>query len=258
MTSLVLSEVRADGVALLKLNNPPMNALSIRLLNELATAARQLAADANVKAVVLLGAERAFAAGADISDFDRPNPGIAVSEAFRSALDAITAIPRPVIAAVNGYALGGGCELALAADLRIVGASAKFGQPEILLGIIPGAGGTQRLSRIVGVAKAKELIFTGRQVAAEEALAIGLANRVVPNSELETEAINWAASLAAGAVAAMGAAKQAIDDGFDLPLPEALDLEARAFVGIFETEDAAIGVKSFQENGPGKAAFVGR
>ncbi len=170
----------------------------------------------------------------------------------------MAAIPRPVIAAVNGFALGGGLELAMSCDLRIAGDKARLGQPEILLGIIPGAGGSQRLPRLVGPAKAKELVWSGRQVRADEALAIGLVDRVAPAAELEAQALAWAGELAAGAVVAMGLVKQVIDEGLDGSLARGLDVEATAFVEVFGTEDARVGVASFLEHGPGKATFQGR
>src|ERR1700686_4486974 len=156
---------RDDGVALLRLDRPKANALSTELLSQLETAARELT-DNPAGAVVVWGGERIFAAGADISEFGGPDRARMVGRRFRAAFDAIAGIPRATIAAVTGYALGGGCELALACDLRVVADTAKFGQPEILLGIIPGAGGTQRLARLIGPSRAKDLIFTGRQVGA--------------------------------------------------------------------------------------------
>ncbi len=171
MGELVLLERRDDGVAVVTLNNPKVNALSQAVLAELRAVADELAADPP-GAVVITGGERIFAAGADISEFGGPSEGRAIGEGFHHALDAVAAIPRFVIAAVSGYALGGGCELALACDYRIVSERAVFGQPEILLGIIPGGGGTQRLPRAVGASRAKELMITGRQVKADEALAI--------------------------------------------------------------------------------------
>jgi enoyl-CoA hydratase/carnithine racemase len=255
---LVLTDLRADGVATLRLNRPPMNALSQALLGEIAAAAGDFAADDAVKAVVVLGGEKAFAAGADITEFGDQAAAKHVGKAFRAAFDGIAAIPRPVIAAVNGFALGGGLELAMSCDLRIAGDKARVGQPEILLGIIPGAGGTQRLTRLVGPAKAKELIWSGRQVRADEALAMGLVDRVAPAAELEDQALAWAGELASGAVVAMGLAKQAIDEGLDGSLARGLDVEAHAFVEVFGTEDARVGVASFLEHGPGKATFQGR
>nr|MBA3654978.1 enoyl-CoA hydratase/isomerase family protein [Actinomycetota bacterium] len=174
------------------------------------------------------------------------------------ALDAVAAIPRATIAAVAGYALGGGCELAMACDFRVVGDSAKLGQPEVLLGIIPGGGGTQRLTRLVGSARAKDLIFSGRQVGAAEALHMGLADRVVPSDEVFDAAVAWAAELAAGATAAQALAKRAIDEGLDGTLEAGLALEGQLFNDVFLTEDAAAGVASFREHGPGQARFTGR
>ena len=255
---LVLIERGADGVATLTLNRPPMNALSQALLGALGDAALELAADDSVKAVVVRSEGKAFAAGADISEFGDADDAARIGATFRRAFDAVAAIPRPVVAAIGGFALGGGLELALACDLRIASERAKVGQPEILLGIIPGAGGTQRLPRLVGPARAKELVWSGRQVGAEEALAIGLVDRVVAPDELDGAARAWAAELASGAVVAMGLAKRAIDDGLDGSLARGLDVEAAAFVEVFTTEDAATGVASFLEHGPGQAKFAGR
>jgi enoyl-CoA hydratase len=250
-------EKRADGVVALRIDRPPMNALSRALLDELESAARQLVDDDEVKAVVVFGGAKAFAAGADISEFGGPAEAREVGKRFRAAYDRIGEIPRPVIAAVNGVALGGGLELALACDLRIAADNVRVGQPEILLGIVPGAGATQRLPRLVGPARAKELIWSGRQVMAEEALGMGLVDRVVPASELEEAALAWAESFASGAVVAMGIAKIVIDAGLDRSVASGLDLEAEAFAEVFGTEDAATGVSSFLEHGPGKAKFAG-
>ncbi|MFM7224885.1 MAG: enoyl-CoA hydratase/isomerase family protein [Actinomycetota bacterium] len=258
MSDLVSTERGDDGVVVLRLANPPMNALSRALLAALADAARACAADPTVKAVVVAGGPKAFAAGADISEFGDRERAREIADGFRSAFDAVAAIPRPVIAAIGGYALGGGLELAMACDLRVMSERARVGQPEILLGVIPGAGGTQRLARLVGPARAKELVWSGRQVGAEEALAIGLVDRVVAPEETEDEARRWAAELGAGAVVAMGLAKAAIDDGLGRSLAAGLDLEADAFVEVFGTEDARTGVASFLEHGPGKARFSGR
>lgn len=258
MAALVSSNVRDDGVAVVRIDRPPMNALSLALLGELADVGRELATDARVKAVVVAGGERAFAAGFEISEFDDAARARDIGRTFRAATDSFVAIPRPVIAAVNGFALGGGLELAMACDLRIAADNAQVGQPEILLGLIPGAGGTQRLPRLVGPSRAKELVWSGRRVRADEAERIGLVDRVVPAGELLDRALEWAVTFANGAVVAMGLAKRAIDRGLDLPLDEALDVEIDAFVEVFSTEDAGIGVRSFLENGPGKATFVGR
>ena len=258
MADLVLTEHLDGGVALLRLNRPPMNPLSVALLGDLRDAALELAADASVKAVVVAGSEKALAAGADISELRDQAGARASADAFRAAFDAVASIPRPVIAAIRGYALGGGFELALACDLRVAAENTRVGQPEILLGVLPGAGGTQRLARLVGPARTKELVWSGRQVRADEALALGLLDRVVPSDEVEENASHWAAHLGAGAVVAIGLAKRVIDDGLGRPLAEGLDMEADAFVEAFGTEDARVGVESFLEHGAGKANFSGR
>lgn len=254
---LVSIERRDDGIAVVTLQNPKVNALSSEVLRQLRSAAESLT-EQPPGAVVFTGGDRVFAAGADISEFSGPDEARTIGGLFLDALNAVAAIPRATIAAVAGFALGGGCELALACDFRVASTKARFGQPEILLGIIPGGGGTQRLARLVGPARAKDLIFTGRQVRADEALAIGLADRVVDPDALEAEAVAWALQLAAGAVVAQGLAKAAIDRGLDGSLPSGLDLEQQLFVEVFGTEDARIGVESFKANGPGHATFTGR
>jgi enoyl-CoA hydratase/carnithine racemase len=258
MTDLVLTEDHDGGVALLRLNRPPMNPLSIALLDALRDSAAALAADASVKAVVVAGSEKAFAAGADISELRDQAGARASANAFRAAFDAVASIPRPVIAAIRGYALGGGCELALTCDLRVGSESSRLGQPEILLGVLPGAGGTQRLARLIGPARAKELVWSGRQVRADEAHSLGILDRVMPSDEVEENALHWAAQLGSGAVVAMGLAKRVIDEGLGRPLAVGLDAEADAFVEAFGTEDGRLGVESFLEHGPGKANFSGR
>jgi len=255
---LVLTERHDGGVVLLRLDNGTMNPLSRAVLASLRDAVRAAAADANVKAIVITGGEKAFAAGADISEFGGQDAALAIAGSFREAFDAIGSVPRPVIAAIHGYALGGGLELAMACDLRVAGETSRLGQPEILLGIIPGAGGTQRLARLVGPARAKEMIWSGRQVRADEALAIGLVDRVVAPNEVEHAALHWASELARGAVVAMGLAKQVIDAGLGVPLAAGLDLERDAFVEVFGTDDARTGVASFLADGPGKAKFAGK
>ena len=255
---LVLVHSQPGGVALVQLNRPPLNPLSGALLTALTDEARVLARNPEVKAVVVTGSDRAFAAGADIEEFGTADDAEAVSHNFRTTCAALGEIPRPVIAAISGFALGGGLELALACDLRIAADSARLGQPEILLGIIPGGGGTQRLTRLVGPARAKELIWSGRQVRAAEALAIGLVDRVVPAADLEAAALAWATDFASGAVVAMGLAKRAIDHGLDGSLDAGLREETAAFAEVFDTEDAATGIASFKALGPGKATFTGR
>lgn len=177
---------------------------------------------------------------------------------LQACFTAVAAIPKPVVAAVTGYALGGGCELALCADVRFAADDVTFGQPEILLGIIPGAGGTQRLTRLVGPSKAKDIVFTGRFVKAEEALQIGLVDQLHPAAEVYDRAVAWAKQFANAATYAVRAAKEAIDRGLEVDLNTGLEIERQQFAGLFATEDRTIGMESFMENGPGKATFVGR
>ncbi|MGA0878414.1 MAG: enoyl-CoA hydratase/isomerase family protein [Ilumatobacteraceae bacterium] len=254
---LVQLERRDDGVALVRLNNPKVNALNQALLIRLFDVAADLTAEPP-GAVVITGGDRLFAAGADIGEFGGPDEGERIGLGFHRALDAVAAIPRFVIAAVSGYALGGGCELALACDYRIASERAVFGQPEVLLGIIPGGGGTQRLPRLVGVSRAKELMITGRQVSASEALAIGLADEVVAPEQLHERALSLAAEVARGARQAHRFIKRAVDDGSSMSLTEGLLLERHLFTDVFATQDSQIGVQSFLDNGPGKAEFTGR
>ncbi len=256
MESLVLLDRRDDGVAVITLNNPKVNALSRAVLGRLHQVARELTADPP-RAVVITGGEKIFAAGADISEFGGPQEAETIGESFHQALDAIAAIPRFVIAAVAGYALGGGCELALACDYRIAGDRAVFGQPEILLGIIPGGGGTQRLTRTVGPSRAKELMITGRQVKADEALRIGLADELVANDQVHVRAFELAREVASGATVAQGLVKELVDRGSAESLADGLREERRKFTEVFTTQDSRTGVKSFLENGPGKATFSG-
>ena len=251
---LVQVERRADGVAVVRIDNPKVNALSTEVLREIEAAAQMLTEDPP-GAVVFTGGDKLFAAGADISEFGGPDEAKVVGGQFLRALGAVADIPRATIAAISGFALGGGCELALACDFRIAADRAKLGQPEILLGIIPGGGGTQRLARLIGPARAKDMIFTGRQVGAEEALRIGLVDEVVPHAELHERALAKAVELARGAVLAQAMAKRAIDRGLDITLNGGLDLEQQLFTEVFHTEDAKTGVQSFLESGPGHAEF---
>lgn len=256
-TDLVLVERGSDGVAVVTLNNPKVNALSLAVLARLEAVAAELTLDPP-GAVVVTGGERIFAAGANIAEFGGPDEAATIGPAFHRALDAIAAIPCFVIAAVSGYALGGGCELAISCDYRIASEKAVFGQPEILLGIIPGGGGTQRLPRLVGPSRAKEMMITGRQVKADEALRIGLADEVVPHDALTERARSLAADVARGALVSQSLVKRAVDDGLSATLTDGLLLERELFVESFRTQDSRIGVKSFLENGPGKAEFTGR
>ena len=249
-----------DGVAVARLDRPKMNAISLQVQADLREAATELTERDDVRAVVLWGGERVFAAGNDVKEMADMSYAdmVKVSASVSSATTAIARIPKPVIAAVNGYALGGGCELALSADLRFAAEDAVLGQPEVLLGIIPGAGGTQRLTRLVGTAKAKDIIFTGRFVKADEALRIGLVDRVVPANKVLEESVAYAAQFSRAAALAIRAAKESIDRGCEVDLDTGLEIERLQFAGVFATEDRTRGITSFVENGPGKATFVGR
>ncbi|HTW03567.1 MAG TPA: enoyl-CoA hydratase-related protein [Streptosporangiaceae bacterium] len=259
MAELVRVETE-QAVATIRLGRPPMNALNSQVVNEILVAADQLAGDDTIRAGVIYGGEKVFAAGADVKEMAELSYGqiSAHSARLQAALNAVAKIPKPVVAAITGYALGGGLELALCADFRVMGESAKVGQPEILLGIIPGAGGTQRLPRLIGPARAKDIVFTGRFVGAQEALAIGLVDQVVPDAEVFEAARGLVARYAAGPALALRAAKQAIDAGLDVDLATGLEIERLNFAGLFATEDQRTGMRSFVENGPGKATFAGR
>ncbi|MFH8992550.1 enoyl-CoA hydratase/isomerase family protein [Streptomyces sp. NPDC017940] len=247
----------ADGVGTIRLDRPPMNALDIELQDRLKDLAAEVTDRDDVRAVVLWGGEKVFAAGADIKEMQAMDHTAMIvrSRALQESFTAVARVPKPVVAAVTGYALGGGCELALCADFRIAADNAKLGQPEILLGLIPGAGGTQRLPRLVGPARAKDLIFTGRQVTADEALTIGLVDRVVPAAEVYGQAHAWAARLAKGPALALRAAKEAVDAGLEADIDTGLAVERTWFAGLFATEDRERGMRSFVEEGPGKAKF---
>ncbi|PJE95997.1 enoyl-CoA hydratase [Streptomyces carminius] len=245
------------GVGTIRLDRPPMNALDIATQDRLRELAAEAAHRDDVRAVVLYGGEKVFAAGADIKEMREMDHAAMVARArgLQDAFTAVARIPKPVVAAVTGYALGGGCELALCADYRIAAQDAKLGQPEILLGLIPGAGGTQRLARLVGPSKAKDLIFTGRQVKAPEALALGLVDEVVPAAEVHERAHAWAARLAAGPAIALRAAKECVDAGLETDIDTGLAIERSWFAGLFATEDRETGMRSFVEEGPGRAKF---
>ncbi|MFC7219038.1 enoyl-CoA hydratase/isomerase family protein [Streptomyces polyrhachis] len=247
----------SEGVGTIRLDRPPMNALDIATQDRIRELAEEATRREDVRAVVLYGGERVFAAGADIKEMQVMDHAAMVARArpLQESLGAVARIPKPVVAAITGYALGGGCELALCADVRFAGESARLGQPEILLGLIPGAGGTQRLARLVGPSKAKDLIFTGRMVKAPEALAMGLVDRVVPDAEVYEQAHAWAARLAKGPAIALRAAKESVDAGLETDLETGLAIERTWFAGLFATEDREIGMRSFVEEGPGKATF---
>jgi enoyl-CoA hydratase len=250
----------ADGIGTIRLDRPPMNALNVQVQDELAACAAEASARDDVRAVVLYGGPKVFAAGADIKEM-ATMPYVDMVKragALQDSFTAVARIPKPVVAAVTGYALGGGCELALTADFRVCGDNAKLGQPEILLGIIPGAGGTQRLPRLVGPAKAKDIVFSGRFVGAEEALAIGLVDKVVAPDDVYDAAVELVSRYRNAAPYALRAAKEAIDEGMEVDLDTGLRIERHVFAGLFATEDRTIGMESFVANGPGKAEFVGR
>jgi len=249
-----------QAIATIRLERPPMNALNAQVQAEIAAAAAQVSGDPAVRAVIIYGGEKVFAAGADIKEMAGASytDMAANTRRLQDSFTAVARIGKPVVAAITGYALGGGLELALCADFRVAGEGAKVGQPEILLGLIPGAGGTQRLPRLVGPARAKDIVFTGRFVGAAEALAIGLVDKVVPDGDVYQAARELVARFGRGPAVALRAAKQAIDEGLDADLDTGLEIERLHFAGLFATEDAATGMRSFVENGPGKATFAGR
>ncbi|MGH7362698.1 MAG: enoyl-CoA hydratase-related protein [Candidatus Methylomirabilales bacterium] len=251
MPYATLALAREDAVAILTFNRPEkLNAMNRQVLGELHQALDALAGDAGVRAVILTGAgEKAFVAGADIAEFTALTPVAAVQFAkeLEAAFQKIARMPKPVLAAVNGFCLGGGCELAMACDFIYAAENARFGQPEINLGIIPGSGGTQRLPRLVGKARAKELVFTGDMIDAQEALRIGLVNRVLPLPELLPAAKATAAKMAAKSGVVLGLAKAAIEEGTATDLMSGLAIEAKAFGLTFSTEDKREGVAAFLE-----------
>ncbi len=247
-----VSVERVEGnVAVVRLQRPKVNAINPELTDQLGDAFAGLAADLP-GAVVVTGGDRIFAAGADIARFGGPSEARTIGANLRRVFDLIDAFPRVVIAAVNGYALGGGCELALACDFRVAATNAVFGQPEILLGIIPGGGGTQRLPRLVGVSRAKDLCLSGRQVSAEEALRIGLADRVVDPAAVMDESLAWAREFARGPLTVQSYCLEAIDGGVQGSLDFGLTLEQDRFAMSFGTDDAKIGIASFWPTGRGK------
>ena len=251
----------AAGVGTIRLDRPKaMNAISLQVQDELRLAADEATDRSDVRAVVVWGGEKVFAAGNDVKEMADMSYTDMVDrvEKLQGAVNAVARIPKPVVAAVNGYALGGGCELALAADVRFAADNAVLGQPEILLGIVPGAGGTQRLPRLVGPSRAKELLFSGRFVKAEEALALGLVDRVVPAADVYDEALAWASRFATAAPYALRAIKESVDRGLETDLETGLQIERQHFSAVFATQDSRTGMQSFIENGPGKATFEGQ
>lgn len=249
-----------DGIAVIRLDRPKVNALNVQMQQALGQVAADVAVDPEIAAVIVYGGEKMFAAGVDIKEMEQMGYTEMVAHAptMQQRYAAIAAIPQPTVAAVAGYALGGGCELSMACDFRVAAQDATFGQPEILLGIIPGAGGTQRLTRLVGPAKAKDIVFTGRFVKAEEALAIGLVDELAEPGHVLEAAKAKVAAFVNGPRFALRAAKEVIDRGLDVDLDTGLAMETQQFAALFATRDRTIGMESFVRNGPGKAEFEGR
>jgi enoyl-CoA hydratase/carnithine racemase len=250
----------ADGIGTIRLDRPKVNALNDQVTAELAEAAVSADGSDEIRAVILYGGERVFAGGADIRVMAEAGYAemAARSGRLQGAMDLVAGLGKPVVAAITGYALGGGLELALAADFRVAGETARLGQPEIQLGIIPGAGGTQRLPRLVGPARAKDIVFTGRMVKAAEARAIGLVDLVAPDESVYQAALDLVRRYATGPAVALRAAKRAIDYGLGVDLATGLEIERVQFAALFGTDDQRAGMRSFLENGPGKATFTGR
>ncbi len=257
MTGFVKLSREPDGIAVLTINRPKVNALSTAVLHEIGDIFDGLRDDLP-SAVVIWGGDKFFSAGSDVEEMGSAENARSISSAFHNSLGAIEAFPRIVIAAIAGYALGGGCELALACDFRVATAAAKLGFPEITLGIIPGGGGTQRLPRLVGSANARQLLLSGKHIDAVEARGIGLVDRVVDNDSLYNETLSWAREFAQGAVVAQGLIKRVVHDGLNGSLDSGLAIEADAFSDVFGTQDAQEGLRRFKESGPGKAHFSGR
>ncbi|MDQ1537596.1 MAG: hypothetical protein QOE58_1989 [Actinomycetota bacterium] len=259
MSDLVRFEVE-DGIGTIRLERPPMNALNFEIQDGLHAAAIEATTRRDVSAVIIYGGEQVFAAGADIKEMQPLSYTDMVdrSSLLQAAFIAIARIPKPTVAAITGYALGAGCELTLSCDFRVAAENAHLGQPEILLGVIPGAGGTQRLSRLIGPARAKDMIFTGRFVGAQEALRIGLVDEVVPPDDVYDAARRRVERYVGGPAYAIRAAKEAIDRGLEVDLETGLEIERMQFAAVFATRDRDIGMASFVEHGPGKAQFDGR
>jgi enoyl-CoA hydratase/carnithine racemase len=249
-----------DGLGAIRLDRPPMNALNDQVQEEIRAAAAEAGGRDDVAAVLLYGGPEVFAAGADVKQMQQYSYTDMVdrSAALQRSLTDVARIPKPTVAAITGYALGGGLELALCCDFRVCAQDARLGQPEILLGIIPGAGGTQRLPRLIGPSRAKDLIFSGRFVEADEALAIGLVDQVVPAGDVEEAARSLMRRYVGGPSYALRAAKEAIDRGLDVDLDTGLEIERLQFTGLFATADRATGIASFLQDGPGRARFEGR
>ena len=252
-----LSLEHHGSVGLIRLDRPKMNVLNRAMQEEIRQVSLEVNSNPDVRSVIFYGGEKSFAAGADIKEMINWTKEDAIRETpgLQECFNAVANISKPTIAAITGYALGGGFELALSCDLRIAASDSQVGLPEVLLGVIPGAGGTQRLTRLVGTAKAKDLIFTGRFVPANEALTLGLVNEVVKPEVLLDRALALGTQLALGSTSALLAAKRAIDEGGAQDLTSGLKTEAKLFAELFGSRDQQIGMTSFVENGPGKADF---
>ncbi|MDV3127300.1 enoyl-CoA hydratase-related protein [Mycobacterium sp. 21AC1] len=250
MTAYTMIEIErpAEGVGLIRLNRPgALNALNHRVEAEVIRAARVFDTDPEVGAIVVTGSERAFAAGADIAEMVSLTPEAAKARKLLAGWDSLSEIRKPIIAAVSGYALGGGCELAMLCDLVMSSDTARFGQPEITLGILPGLGGTQRLTRAIGKAKAMDLCLTGRTLTAEEAERVGLVSRVVPAADLMEETLAVAQLIARMSRPASRAVKRAVNEAFESTLAEGIRHEREAFFGRFGTHDQREGMNAFLE-----------
>lgn len=246
--------VRSEaGVGIIQLNRPKaLNALNAKMVTEINTALDGFAADPAIGAAILTGSEKAFAAGADIGEMKDKTLSDVMATKFLSDWDHINQFPKPIIAAVSGFALGGGCEFALACDFIIAADNAKFGLPEVTLGIIPGVGGTQRLTRAIGKAKAMELILTGRMMGAEEAERCGLVSRIVALNDLQTEVMAVAQKIAKLSQPVISAAKAAVNEAFEASLKQGLSFERHAFYKLFDLADQKEGMAAFLEKRPAR------
>lgn len=255
-----LETSRVDKIGIIRLDRPKVNALNPQLSRELLEVATEVEGRDDLRAIVLWGGPKIFAAGADIAGFPinegHRDPSDMVDDLL-AALFKVENLPQITCSAVNGFALGGGCEVSMSTDFRVCGESAQFGQPEILLGIIPGGGGTQRLTRLVGVTKSKEISYSGRMVPAAEALEIGLVSSVHPDDQVLDAAIDMLTPYASGPASLVNC-KRAIMEGLHLDLEAAIAVEKREFVAAFQSQDSVTGITSFLENGPGKAVFTGK
>lgn len=257
MTYELILVHREEPLAIVQLNRPKqLNALNATVMNELTSALEELDGDPAIRCMIVTGDARAFGAGADIKDMVDATPVEMLERNWIAHWDRLKKLTKPVIAAVSGLALGGGCELAMACDLIVAAESAEFGQPEINLGVIPGAGGTQRLTRALGKSKAMELVLTGRRLSAREAAARGLVARVVPNEVYLDEAKKLGLEIAAKAPVAVRLAKEAVNKAFESSLSDGLDYERKLFYFLFSTEDAREGLKAFVDKR--KAEWKGR